>query len=387
MKMKLRPWKGNEKLYFYPQSSQISGQTGLIGRLRLDFGKDGDEFFSTWEDCRGYLKTDEFRSEFDEVINSLRVEDDKILGSRNDMDAYLKANEKACLPGDGDWHGFRADTDNYSYMMRMNCEAGSYNAYIYCFRKDHLDTHIKNSEHGIRFITSGYKDLFTIPDGGKVRVTYPGGEQRDETCRYVDSYHLEIGQNGLYHICEYAERCEQNGISVVPLTEPLITVRNVYYCPLTINITERNEYGDLENTGYDYDGRTALEYEEEIRDLIRSEMSCEGCDPRSMASYQDDPKVRSVDFDVKEICGELFGKITVGLAAELTDDEDSVLRDWITGQCSDGFGEGLEQQEIENADGAAYVSFWNSGDDWRLMDPDEMTEYLQQKHDGSMGMM
>ena len=73
MDVRLKPWKGNERLYFYPQTSQISSQTGLIGRLRSDFGRDGEEFWSTWEDTRGDLKTDEFKGEFDNVINSLRM--------------------------------------------------------------------------------------------------------------------------------------------------------------------------------------------------------------------------------------------------------------------------------------------------------------------------
>lgn len=68
MDVRLKPWEGNERLYFYPQSTQIAGQTGLIGRLRSDFGRDGDEFWSTWEDTRGDLKTDEFKGEFDNVI-------------------------------------------------------------------------------------------------------------------------------------------------------------------------------------------------------------------------------------------------------------------------------------------------------------------------------
>lgn len=61
-----------ENLYLFGQSTQISGQTGLIGYLRGDFDKSGNGFYTTWFDDRIYLKTDEFKSEFDTVINGLR---------------------------------------------------------------------------------------------------------------------------------------------------------------------------------------------------------------------------------------------------------------------------------------------------------------------------
>ena len=50
MEIKLNPWKGNEYLYFYRQSQQLAGQTGQIGKLRADFDRDGNGFFSSWED-------------------------------------------------------------------------------------------------------------------------------------------------------------------------------------------------------------------------------------------------------------------------------------------------------------------------------------------------
>ena len=40
------------------------------------------------------------------------------------------------------------------------------------------------------------------------------------TCRYIDDYHVEIGDN-LYHICEFAERMEQNGHIYEPVRTEL----------------------------------------------------------------------------------------------------------------------------------------------------------------------
>ena len=72
MQTQLKPWTGSERLYFYPQSAQIVGQTGQIGRLRIDFGRQGNEFYSTWEDSRLSLKSDKFRQQFDDIISLLR---------------------------------------------------------------------------------------------------------------------------------------------------------------------------------------------------------------------------------------------------------------------------------------------------------------------------
>ena len=68
----------------------------------------------------------------------------------------------------------------------------------------------------IRFINSDYKTMFHLPDGGHVRITYPDGRQTDRVCRLIDEYHTEIG-GWCYHICEFAERMEQNGAKYAPL--------------------------------------------------------------------------------------------------------------------------------------------------------------------------
>lgn len=75
-----------ERKYTFSQSQQLSMQTGLIGYLRADFGSNGNEFWTTWNDFRKDLKTDEFKAEFDEVINGLR--DGDVLSGRKAMSSY-----------------------------------------------------------------------------------------------------------------------------------------------------------------------------------------------------------------------------------------------------------------------------------------------------------
>ena len=208
-----------EDKYTFSQSAQISGQTGLIGYLRADMDTDGNGFFSTWFDWRKDLKTDEFKTELDEVINSLREEGD-ILHSRGALALYCHTTPQARMNTEQEYYGVRVDTEKYAYLLRLNSNKGEYNLYCYCYRRDWLDDHIKQARHGIRFITPNYQEKFRITDGEKISITLSDGEQFDRTCRYVDDYHLEVGDL-VFHICEFAERMERNKSTVIPLRSDL----------------------------------------------------------------------------------------------------------------------------------------------------------------------
>ena len=208
-----------EDKYTFRQSTQISMQTGLIGHLRADMDTDGNGFFSSWFDFREELKTDEFKAELDDVINSLREEGD-ILHNRRALAKYCYCTPQSRMQEEPGYYGVRVDTEKYAYLLRLNPDRGEYNLYCYCYRRDWLDQHLKNAEKGIRFIDSHYKELFRIPDGGKVKIHYSWNEDQIRNCRYIDDYHVEIGSN-LYHICEFAERMEQNGNTVIPLRSSL----------------------------------------------------------------------------------------------------------------------------------------------------------------------
>lgn len=75
-----------DRLYTYNQSSQLEGQTGCIGHLRGDFGA-GKEFYTSWFDHRREYKTDEFKTELDEVVNTLR-EKNGLLCTRDSMTRF-----------------------------------------------------------------------------------------------------------------------------------------------------------------------------------------------------------------------------------------------------------------------------------------------------------
>lgn len=214
--MEIRTILPNEWKYTYSQSMQLTGQTGCIGHLRGDFASSGYGFFTTWNDHRPQWKTDAFKSELDEVINSLR-EENGLLHNRYDMVRFARKSPDAAFQGNYcTEYGFRVDTEKYAYLLRCNPIKGDYNFYCYCYVREWLDKHIANAEKGIRFIDSGYEELFRIPDGGKILLTTAWGEKSEHICRYIDECHTEIGSN-LYHICEFAERMEKNGATYEPL--------------------------------------------------------------------------------------------------------------------------------------------------------------------------
>ena len=73
-------------------------------------------------------------------------------------------------------------------------------------------------ENDVRFIDPMYNELFRVPDGGVVQMTYPDGHQRSEKVEYLDDYHMKIGSS-VQHICEFAERMARSRAIVEP--EPL----------------------------------------------------------------------------------------------------------------------------------------------------------------------
>ena len=218
--MDIRPLTPTEQKYTYAQSMQLEGQTGTIGHLRGDFATTGYGFYTTWFDTRPQWKSDEFKADLDTVINALR-EDKGLLHNRYDMSAFARHFPESAIKGNYcTEYGFCVDTEKHAFLLRCNPTKGDYNFYCYCYVKEWLDKHIQKAEQGIRFIDPQYKELFRIPDGGKVIVTTSWGEKREYPCRFIDEYHTEVGSN-LYHICEFAERMEQNGNTVIPLRSSL----------------------------------------------------------------------------------------------------------------------------------------------------------------------
>ena len=141
-----------------------------------------------------------------------------------------------------------------------------------------------------------------------------------------------------------------------------------FYSPLTADFFpnepnyEDESYDEYE--GYPQDGYGLLEYETAIRDAVENDTRDFGGD--LMQYYHEGDSVRgkvvtaipSVETHGNKLCGCL----TVELNEPLLDDEQTILCNYISGQYSDGWGEGFEQREISVGDGKLYVHFWQDHD-------------------------
>ena len=137
-----------------------------------------------------------------------------------------------------------------------------------------------------------------------------------------------------------------------------------FYSPLTADFFPNEpDYEDEfydEYEGYPQDGHELLEYETAIRDAVENDTRDFGGD--LMQYYNEDDSVRnkvvtavpSVEVHGNKLCGCL----TVELKEPLLDDEQTVLCNYISGQYSDGWGEGFEQRDIRVDDGTLAVHFW-----------------------------
>ncbi len=161
--------------------------------------------------------------------------------------------------------------------------------------------------------------------------------------------------------------------AVRQMTQDAGPVKAVFFCPLVGNIDEGD--GDMFTVGDSY----LADSEDEINDALKEYTAN---DENDMATYynKDDglsEKLTSAVWSVELHGDKLFGRIDCSLKEALTAEETEALRDWLTGQCSDGLGEGFEQQPIDTMDGELFVSFWNSGDDYAMMTEDEFEDHLQ----------
>ena len=153
-------------------------------------------------------------------------------------------------------------------------------------------------------------------------------------------------------------------------------VTEYYYCPLVARVYLCDGYGGYDEYPDDYDGDFLAQHEEKIRKLIKQEeLHGENLATYFVGSDGAVSKLKEIHFGTQNVDGVLYGKIRVELTETLTEEEDAEIKEFLIGQCADGFGEGLEQHEIEIPEGIMYVSFWNA-DDYFMLHENEFDERL-----------
>ena len=137
-----------------------------------------------------------------------------------------------------------------------------------------------------------------------------------------------------------------------------------FYSPLTADLFP-NDTEDLDDDyseyeGIPYTGKELTGYRDVIRDAIYEDVKDFYGD--LMRYYREDDSVRRkvvrAVLTVDEVNGELVGSLWVDTDAPLTAEEQAVFCAYISGQYSDGWGEGFEQRDIRVDDGTLAVHFW-----------------------------
>ena len=148
------------------------------------------------------------------------------------------------------------------------------------------------------------------------------------------------------------------------------------YMPLSAELYERDQWGDMEDDPIELKGEDLLGYEDQITAALLRERMPEEQERGIMHWYDEgdamEQKVRSVVFTVEERDRQLWGVAVCRVAGELMPDELETLKDYISGQASDGWGEGFEQHEIcPDRDMELYVHLWNSDSSWSIQTEEE----------------
>ena len=143
-----------------------------------------------------------------------------------------------------------------------------------------------------------------------------------------------------------------------------------FYCPLHVRLHDTE--------GYDIDlvQEDIVRLEEEIREKLKAEQ--EETEMTGYVGEQADieDKLLYAEWTVENRNGNLYGKISCYFRESITEKETERLKDTITGQNSDGFGESFEQHPVRVDSDDIYVSFWDDKD-YFLKTSSEMDEYLQ----------
>ncbi len=206
------------------------------------------------------------------------------------------------------------------------------------------------------------------PKGSRVRLTKMGNDPHPippgsmGTLKYID----DVGQ---FHVKWDNGRglaliIGEDQFQILP-PEPQ-TIK--FYMPLTAQLYAYDDWGDLEEYGNDLDGSELRDYQSCIHEaLLENQMPEEK--NRGLMHWYDKPdgvntKVQSVMLDVESRDGQLWGVAECKVNGTLLPEEKEALAEYISGQASDGWGEGFEQRAIKLNDGELYVYRTNTQSYW-----------------------
>ena len=135
-----------------------------IGYLRGDFGKDGNEFYSTWFDSNVQLKCSHFKDILDELITELRGDFELSLlkNCKKMADICSKhPDNRLTEHWNTETFGFYPKKGQYQFFVKCYPRVGDYNFYVHCFsenpQRDELFTKMENELNILERILSAMK--------------------------------------------------------------------------------------------------------------------------------------------------------------------------------------------------------------------------------------
>ena len=213
------------------------------------------------------------------------------------------------------------------------------------------------------------------PKGSRIRLTEMGNDLRPVPPGYMGT--LDHSDDaGQFHI-----NWDNGGCLALVIGEDRFTVQPPepallkLYMPLTADFHPRNEWGDISEEGEPWDGRTLVDYEDSVLAALVRERMPEERERGLMHWYGEQDalnrKVRSAGFTAEVREGQLWGVAECQVVGGLTSGELAGLKEYLSGQVSDGWGEGFEQREIRVDGGELYVHLWSYDDDWSIQTEQE----------------
>ena len=145
--------------------------------------------------------------------------------------------------------------------------------------------------------------------------------------------------------------------------------------PMTVDRFESDGWGGTENEPTELSNYEAVRYVDNINAALRREELPAEAERGLMHYYGKnddiDRKVRKITFSAEVRDQKLWGVAECQAASELTPVELTELKEFVSGQASDGFGEGFEQREISVPDGhEIYAHLWQ-WENWSIQTEQE----------------
>lgn len=159
-------------------------------------------------------------------------------------------------------------------------------------------------------------------------------------------------------------------------------------------VYEMKVYVPLKVTKYDEDFEEeeidGEPYMRDIREQVRQFNREDG--ERGFAEYYGKDnisrnKVYSIRPDVERVRDVMMGVAVIKMTKPLTEPEIEDLKDYLTGQFADGWGESFEQREINVSGNEIYVHFWDSQEYFIKTEEEMELEFEQEQGMQGMGGM